>query len=204
VRHVIALTLLLTACGAAPPPPPPVVTAPTPPPPGDASKLAARGLPGHLPWKLAVLVGDGVDDLEVYGLYYALVSQGWQVSIAAPSTNTVRAANGRPIPVDVAFDKLDPAAFDVLYVPGGAPPVDVIKRFADATIATTAAGARTLAAAGLDVGSRLATDDQMVRVDRNLVSCARPGDLPALAHALTAYADDVLRQAHATASPLAR
>jgi hypothetical protein len=189
----VTVAALLAGCAAAPPP---VVTAPAPPPaaPGEAAAYATRGVPGYLPYRAVIAAGDGVDDLELFAVYYGLTALGWRATIAAQTKDPVRAANGRPIPVDETLADVDPARYDVLYVPGGAPAADLARRFAaEKTVATTAAGARALAAAGVAVEGRVATDEEMVKISGNLLSAARPGDLAGLVHALDAYAHDKFR-----------
>lgn len=194
MRALSLAAACLAACGGAP-----TRTEPVPAPPVDARAFDARGLPGALPWRALILVGDGVDDLEVYATWYALAATGWRVAVAGPSTNPARSAVGRPIPVTLALSTLDPTAWDVLFVPAGAPADPVVARFAaERALAFTAAGARAVEAAGVTIGDRLPSDDEMVKVTGNVVACARTGDLPALVHALGAWAQD-----HLPAQPLA-
>lgn len=188
---------LLAGCGAAPPPvaeaPPPLVEAPPP------QHLVARGLPGAGPYRALVLAGPEVSELELFAVYYGLTATGWRVQIAAPG-GPPRGRLGVTIPTDWSIAEVRPDAFDVLFVPEGAPATPeslaLVRTFAsERHLATTAGGARVLDAAGVLAGRRLAGTDDMVEIDGNLLSAARPGDLPLLVHALGTYAEDRLRQA---------
>ncbi len=194
MRKSLIPLLFLSACASAPPP----VVATAPQPIVDPTSLAVRGVPGYGPYRVLVLAGEGVDDLELYTVLYGLTAQGWRATVAAPTTEPVRASSGRPVPVDVALAEAEPERFDVLFVPGGAPSTgaaaDLARRFAaERHLATTAAGAKVLAAAGVSVDGRVASDAEMVKIDGNLLSAARPGDLANLLHALEAYAHDKFR-----------
>lgn len=160
--------------------------------------VTPRGLPNQGTWRLAVLVGPGVHELEVYGLWYPLVAQGWRVTVAAPEGGPLHGADGLPVPTARTYAALDPAAFDAVYVPGGAPgaAAAVAKAFkaAGKAVITTTAGAAALEGQGLTLA--VATDDEMVIQKDGVWSAARPGDLPRLAHALSTWADDALRAAH--------
>jgi hypothetical protein len=193
LRALIAL--LLAGCGAAPSPAP----APAAPPMPSPKALAARGLPGAGPYRVLILAGPGVSDLELFTVYYGLVATGWHVRIAGPTAEPPRGELGLPIPIDVTLAEAKPAAYDLLFVPDGAPKdaeaLALVRAFAERHLATTTGGAAILSAAGVLEGRTLASDEAMVHIDGNLLSAARPGDLPLLIHALGAYAEDRLRQA---------
>ncbi len=194
---LLALAALLAAgCGAPKPPPTLPHAGPTP----DARPFAARGLPGTLPYTAVVLAGPGVYEIELYGLYYGLVGAGWKVRLATPDGAGVVGHHNLPVPADLALSKVAAEDFDLLVLPGGAPQspeaLALVKAYAvGGHIAVTRGGAGVLAKAGVE--RALASDDQMVHADRNVLSAARPGDIPALVHALGAYAADRLRPARA-------
>jgi putative intracellular protease/amidase len=184
------LAALLVGCGATP--------CPAPEPTQSHAQATVRGLPNVGTFRVAILAGPGVDDVELYGLWYPLAAQGWRVTLAVPALGPIRGAAGLPVPATRSYAALKPADFDVIYVPGGAPmaAAAVTRAFIDAgrPLITTTAGAQALAAAGLAV--TVATDEQMVQLSDGVISAARPGDLPRLAHALQAYAEDTLRVSH--------
>jgi len=205
MRSMMLLALVSTAaCAGAPPPPPP-----SGPPPSsvDVAQVRARLLPGEAPFRLLVLAGDGAPDLEVFGLYYGLEAQGWTVTIVAPAKTAV-GRQGLPFPVDITLSDVAPGAADVLFVPAGAPTDEaalaLVKQYAaGGHLATTRRGAEVLAQAGVTEGRTLADDDAGVAIDGNLISAARPGDLPVLVHALETYAEDTLRAARAAGASAA-
>lgn len=184
---LLGLALALLACGSAPPPPP---AGPT------AKQVAARGLPGTGPYRLLIVAGSGVDDLTFYPAWYGFVSHGWTVKIATPTPVGGLSARGVAVPADLTLDAVKPDRFDVLYLPEGAPDDAqtraLIAAFARDRHLAIAPGA-TKAAKAAGVEFEPASDEEMVRVDRNRISAARPGDLPRLVWTVTAYAADTIR-----------
>jgi len=201
LRPLVAAGLLtaLVACAGTPP----IPAASRGPAGAQIKALTARGLPAGDGRKLIVLAADGVDYISLFGGYYALAAAGWSVRIATPAPSGTISADGRAVPSGLTFDRVKTDGYTALYVPAGLPAGGVI----DAIIAAAAgerhlvvapgAGAR-VAAAG--VKAPLATDEQMVRIEGNVLSAARTGDLPHLVWTLSAYADDRLRAAEAAAS----
>ncbi len=148
---------------------------------------------------MAILTGPGVSSLEVFALYYGMTAKGWRVSLAAASTAPPRDDRGFALPVDLPLAQLAPKTFKVLFVPTGAPrdptALAVLRTFAmEGLVALPSANAPLLELAGLK--AELADDEAMTRLDGRVLSAARPGDLPALMHALESYAQDALRRAH--------
>lgn len=185
------LLLALAGCGGAP-----VAEAPaTSAPPGAAlADLTARGLPAPGTHRAVVLAAPGVDDVSLFAAYYGLVATGWRVRVAAAPG--ARTAGGRPIPADLAPAAVAPTDYDVLFVPAGLPADPAL----DALIAAAAAERHLALAAGAGprakaagVDAALADDDAMVRIEGNVLSAARAGDLPHLLWSLDAYAADRLR-----------
>ena len=69
--------------------------------------------------RVAVLAGEGVEDLEYWVTVMRLREAGARVTSAGLAPGTVRGKNGLAVPVEVEVGSLDPATFDGLVVPGG-------------------------------------------------------------------------------------
>lgn len=188
--------LLSMACGGAP-------AADRGPAGPQIADLTARGLPAVDTRELVVLAADGVDDISLFGGYYALVADGWSVRIATPTPAGTRTADGRAVPSGLTLDALKPDDYAVLYVPAGLPADGAL----DAVIAAAAAERHLVVAPGAHervaaagVRAQMADDEGMVRIDGNVLSAARTGDLPHLVWTLSTYAQDRLRAAEAAAT----
>ena len=73
--------------------------------------------------KVAILVTDGFEQVEMVEPRKALDEAGADTSIVSPKTNQVRSWNftdwGAEFPVDHTLDKVSPQDFDALLLPGG-------------------------------------------------------------------------------------
>ena len=73
--------------------------------------------------KIAILVTDGFEQVEMTDPRNALDQEGAQTALIAPSSGTVRGWNhrqwGDEFPVDVPLEQADPNAYDALLLPGG-------------------------------------------------------------------------------------
>ena len=73
--------------------------------------------------KVAILVTDGFEQVEMVEPRKALDEAGADTSIVSPKTNQVRGWNftdwGAEFPVDHTLDKVSPQDFDALLLPGG-------------------------------------------------------------------------------------
>jgi protease I len=161
--------------------------------------------------RIAALVDDIYEDLELWYPRIRLVEEGWQVVVAGPEARkTYAGKHGYPCRAEAAFADLRAAELDALLVPGGFAP-DRIRR--DARVLALV---RELNAAGKLIGfichagwilvsagilrGRRATStvgirDDMVNagalwvdeplvVDGNLVSSRTPADLPVFARGM--------------------
>ena len=83
-------------------------------------ETAAAGLKGK---KVAILVTDGFEQVELTEPRKALDAAGAQTKIVSPKTGKVRGWKfvewGDEVPVDIALDKADADDFDALLLPGG-------------------------------------------------------------------------------------
>jgi protease I len=68
---------------------------------------------------VAVLAGEGVEDLEYWVSVMRLREAGARVTSAGLAPATVRGKNGLAVPVDVEVGGLDPDDYDGLVIPGG-------------------------------------------------------------------------------------
>lgn len=78
--------------------------------------------------RVAILAGEGVEDLEFWVTAMRLREEGAKVTSAGLKSATVHGKNGLDIPVEVAVADLDPGAFDALVIPGGHMP-DKLRRY---------------------------------------------------------------------------
>ena len=71
--------------------------------------------------KAIVLTADQFEDMEVFFPVFRLLEEGWQVDIAAPSKEEINGEHGYSLKPDKTIDEVDPADYDLLVIPGGAP-----------------------------------------------------------------------------------
>ena len=68
---------------------------------------------------MAILAGEGVEDLEYWVTVMRLREAGARVTSAGLAPATVRGKNGLAVPVEVEVGGLDPDDYDGLVIPGG-------------------------------------------------------------------------------------
>lgn len=123
--------------------------------------------------KVAVLVDDGFEQIELLEPRKALNQAGAETSIVSPKNDRVRGWNftewGDELSVDVALDRARPQDFDALLLPGGVinpdalriqpKAIDFIKAFFDAgkPVASICHGPWTIIEAGAARGRRIAS-----------------------------------------------
>jgi protease I len=119
--------------------------------------------------KAIVLTADQFEDMEVYFPVFRLQEEGWIVTIAAPTMQTIYGEHGYGLKPDTTIDKVNPNDYDLLILPGGSPkgaPATVrkIKEAQDIAasffaknklVATICHGPYTLVSAGLVKGKHL-------------------------------------------------
>jgi len=73
--------------------------------------------------RVAILVADGFEQVELTSPRIALEDEGAETFIVSPAVRTVKSWKhtdwGRPFKVDAALDGADPGAYDGLLLPGG-------------------------------------------------------------------------------------
>ena len=161
--------------------------------------------------RVAVLVDEMYQVLEVWYPYYRLVEAGFQVDIVAAEANReYRSKEGYPCVSQVAARGAKAADYDCMVVPGGYAPdfmrrcQDVIRfasEMADAgkTIAAICHGGWLLCSTKAFKGRKatcfMAIKDDIINaganyvdeecvVDGNLITSRKPGDLPAFCRAI--------------------
>lgn len=156
--------------------------------------------------RVACLVGDDYEDLEVWYPVLRLQEEGATVDLIGLEAGACRGKHGYPCRAERAISAVDAANYDALIVPGGWMP-DKLRRYeavlrfcqefdaAGKVIATICHGPWILISARLLKGRTLTStpgikddvenagavwvDQEAVR-DGNLISARRPLDLPAL------------------------
>jgi protease I len=102
--------------------------------------------------RVAILITDGFEQVEMTEPRTALDRAGAQTSIVSPKSNTVRAWKftnwGDEFKVDVALDQARPDDFDALLLPGGVMNPDILR-----TIPTAVAFAKAFFDAGKPVAA---------------------------------------------------
>ena len=81
---------------------------------------------------VAILAGEGVEDLEYWVTVMRLREAGARVASAGLAPGTVRGKNGLAVPVEMEVGGLAPEDFDGLVIPGGWMP-DKLRRSAAVT-----------------------------------------------------------------------
>jgi archaeal arginyl aminopeptidase len=71
--------------------------------------------------KAVVLTADKFEDMELFFPLFRLMEEGWQVDIAAPTLAEIGGEHGYSIKPTMTIDKVDPDAYDLLFIPGGFP-----------------------------------------------------------------------------------
>jgi deglycase len=123
--------------------------------------------------KVAILVTDGFEEVELTRPRSALNEAGATTSVVSPKNQRVRGWNhtdwGSDVPVDVALDRAQPKDFDALVLPGGVmnpdalrmqpKAVEFVKAFFDAgkPVAVICHGPWTIIETGAARGRRIAS-----------------------------------------------
>ena len=162
--------------------------------------------------KIAMLVEQDYQDLEVWYPVLRLREEGATVVVVGTGAAAYRGKNGYPITPDTAIDRVGARDFDAVVVPGGwapdflrrSPAVLALVREMDAAgkiVAAICHAGWVLASAGILRGRRVTffsairddvvnagaefVDAEVVR-DKNLITSRTPSDLPAFCRTIIA------------------
>lgn len=155
--------------------------------------------------KILTVVDQDFEDLEFWYPILRLREEGYEIDVAAyEKDKEFTGKHGVPAKSDIAFSDVDPKAYDGLLVPGGWAP-DKLRRYKDLleivkvmdddnkVIGQICHAGWVLASADILKGKKVTSTpgikddvvnagaswtDEVVVVDRNLVSSRKPDDLP--------------------------
>lgn len=151
-----------------------------------------------------IVTADNVEDLEFFYPYYRFVEEGYNVDVATPKGGEFKGKNGYGLPGTWKIADVNPADYDLLYIPGGKAPaelkksketLELVKTFARSgrPVAALCHGPQVLAAAGLIRDKSVAAwpeiqdelekagavfRDEKTVVDGQFVTARWPADLP--------------------------
>lgn len=156
--------------------------------------------------KVIVFVETDYQDLEVWYPVLRLREEGIDVKIVGTGSSKIyKGKYGYPITVDIDADKINPANFDAVIIPGGWAPdylrrypsvVNIVKKMfeKEKIVASICHGAFLLVSAGILKGKKITCFisvkddvvnagakflDEEVVVDGKLITSRKPDDLPA-------------------------
>ena len=78
--------------------------------------LLGEGIKGR---KVAILVADGVDAVQVDALVKALDAESAQAKLLGPTSAPVKTAAGKPLAVDASMEGMPSVVFDAVWIAGG-------------------------------------------------------------------------------------
>jgi len=161
--------------------------------------------------KIAVLVEDMYQDLEVWYPYLRLKEEGYDVfAVGTGRSEVYRSKHGYEMPQELAVQEAAAKSFDAVVIPGGYAP-DILRRYPEVNdfvktlfargkvVASICHGGWVLASAGILKGKTVtgffAIKDDMVHagarfvdeevvVDGNLITSRKHEDLPAFMKAV--------------------
>ena len=160
--------------------------------------------------RVAVLVEDIYEELELWYPVYRFREAGAEVTIVGPDVRTYRSRHGYEATADKAADQVDAAYFDAVIIPGGYAPdkmrinkpmVELVREAYEQgkVVAAICHGGWMLCSAnilrGKFVTGYIAIRDDLVNAgagfedrevvrDGNLVTSRKPSDLPAFMRAI--------------------
>ena len=143
--------------------------------------------------KIAFLVADGFDDMDVSEMKKTLMTAGARVCTVAPRLGMLMSAGGQVANADFSFLTGASVLFDAVYVPGGASSVNTLKGLPEVfefvteaykhckTIAANGDGGEILRLAGLSAGESSDGSNGKAQLSDSGVLVGSNGDLKTLA-----------------------
>jgi protease I len=154
--------------------------------------------------RIAILTADRVEDVEFFYPYYRFVEEGYTVDVITPSGGALTGYKGMGLKETTALDQVDPADYDLLFIPGGLAPGELRRdpralAFVQAvagrgtTIGAVCHGPQVLVDAGLVAGRSMTSWhevapeitaaggtylDRALVEDGQFVTSRKPGDMP--------------------------
>lgn len=160
--------------------------------------------------KIAVLVEDSYEDLELWYPYYRLIEEGAEVKLIGPEVKTYMSKHGYPAKAELSADEVKADDFQGIVIPGGYAP-DKLRRYTKildmvrgihekgGVVASICHGPWVLISANIMKGKKttavIALKDDLVNagaiyldkevvVDDNIITSRTPRDLPAFLPAI--------------------
>lgn len=162
--------------------------------------------------KIAILVEDFYDDLELWYPYYRLMEEGADVKLIGPEAKVYQSKHGYPAEADLSAEEAKAGDFQGIIVPGGYAPdklrrypkiLDLVREVFEkgGIVASICHGPWVLISANIMKGKKttgvLSLKDDLVNagaiyldkevvIDNNLITSRTPKDLPAFLPAIIA------------------
>jgi protease I len=164
--------------------------------------------------KIALLVENMYEDMEVWYPFYRLKEEGYDVkSIGSGSAKEYKGKYGYPIVVDLDVQNANPDEYDAVVIPGGFSPdfmrrvpemIEFVKKLGakGKLLAAICHGPWMLVSANMLKGKTITSFfaikddvinagakwvDQEVVIDGNIITSRKPTDLPAFCKAIIKY-----------------
>lgn len=104
--------------------------------------------------RVAVLVGDGLDEVQLDAVRRVLEADGAQVDVVSNRPGPLQGLSGGQVAVDHHWLDMPSVMFDAVYIPGGDASVDTLRKDPDALtfVQEAYAHGKSLAATGEGVG----------------------------------------------------
>ena len=160
--------------------------------------------------KIAILVEDSYEDLELWYPYYRLMEEGADVKLIGPEAKVYQSKHGYPAEADLSAEEAKAGDFQGIVVPGGYAPdklrrypkiLDLVREVFEkgGIVASICHGPWVLISANIMKGKKttavisLKDDlinagaiylDKEVVIDNNLITSRTPKDLPAFLPAI--------------------
>lgn len=160
--------------------------------------------------KALILSADNFEDMELFYPLNRLKEEGVVVKVASMKKGMITGEYGYSIDVDITFEEVNPAEFDMLILPGGKAPekvrleekaIEIARYFlgGNKPVGAICHGVQTLVSAGVMKGRRATCyigirddlkcagaiyENKEVVVDGNLITSRHPGDLYAFGREL--------------------